>query len=543
MATQCFHIPSVPRGLLLPGLDTYEVQDEELHDPTPAGSNWLFRPPPYISWADLSAEMVTIQNPSAWSGASLDGYTLSDRLQKHTFHFPAGCVVRARRSLTLYCCPGKLSEGALDNLPQTTAVLWKNQDGSLRRKEVMDNTGDALVLSDPLGKEISVLEVPGIDDNGEPEMKLAGVKRTQVLALRTLVLTLCYLRLASLGFAAARVNVNPDVFLLFAALAHVLDVLSRWASSQPGVSMDSFGVVLATMGDRLSALILLGSLAVLDGDARHSQIFAGMLALDITANWLQLSVASNTGKSLAGGAFVRGRGAAPDFPTHLMLRHPFALTLVSLGNEAFLVWSYLVASSSLPLGLRPGMVKASGLVSCWSSDALRLVSSFYSSFSSSSSSSSFLEGSSPPFLMSTAEISTAATEGGEDGGGFGGFEPSRINPAALGLEQGGLLTLGGAGEDGAAAGGAAVAWKAVWMALMVCCAVRQLLSCIQALISMSSLSSGVIADAGRDLQRRNPRPRRGRSTAVEIDGGYGGAGSGNGGSSSVSRARSRSRPR
>lgn len=55
----------------------------------------------------------------------------------------------------------------------------------------------------------------------------------------------------------------------------------------------------------------------------------------------------------------------------------------------------------------------------------------------------------------------------------------RINPAALGLEQGGLLTLGGAGEDGAAAGGAAVAWKAVWMALMVCCAVRQLLSCIQ----------------------------------------------------------------
>ncbi len=30
-----------------------------------------------------------------------------------------------------------------------------------------------------------------------------------------------------------------------------------------------------------------------------------------------------------------------------------------------------------------------------------------------------------------------------------------------------------------AASGAAVTWKAVWMTLMVCCAVRQLLSCIQ----------------------------------------------------------------
>ena len=48
------------------------------------------------------------------------------------------------------------------------------------------------------------------------------------------------------------------------------------------------------------------------------------------ANWLQLSVASAAGGSrpLAGGTFVRGRGAAPDFATHLMLRHPLALTMV-----------------------------------------------------------------------------------------------------------------------------------------------------------------------------------------------------------------------
>lgn len=44
-----------------------------------------------------------------------------------------------------------------------------------------------------------------------------------------------------------------------------------------------------------------------------------------------------------------------------------------------------------------------------------------------------------------------------------------------GLAEGGD---GGELEDLAAEGGA-VTWKAIWMVLMVCCAVRQLLSCIQ----------------------------------------------------------------
>lgn len=48
-----------------------------------------------------------------------------------------------------------------------------------------------------------------------------------MLALRTLVLTLCYLRLGFIAMAAFRVTVNPDVFLLFMGLAHVADVFSR----------------------------------------------------------------------------------------------------------------------------------------------------------------------------------------------------------------------------------------------------------------------------------------------------------------------------
>ncbi|CAM9467935.1 unnamed protein product [Ectocarpus sp. 6 AP-2014] len=519
MATAAFHVPSVPRSLLLPGLDTHQVQEEDdvPTDPTPPGSHWLFRPPPFIAHADLEAETVTIRNPSVWTGANLAGYTLTDRLQRHTYHFPERFVLRARTSLTLYCCPGKFSEGALHNLPQPF-LLWHNQDGSLRRKEVMENSGETLVLSDAKGNEVAVLEVPGTDGE-ETSRTLPGVKRSQVLALRTLVLSLCYLRLVCTGLAAARVTVHPDVFLLFTALAHVFDILSRWASSRPGVPMDDFGVVLATMGDRFSYLVLLGSLVLLDKDPRHSQMFGGMLALDMTANWLQLSVASiSHGSHPLAGTLVSGRGAAPDFATHIMLTHPVELTLVSLGSEAFLVWSYLVASSDLPLGLRAMVAKAGDFLSSLFTE---LLSSFSPSSSSSSSflSSDIADEEVASILISGEETMTAA----EDGGVFGGFEPNRIDSAALGLGED--LGVGEAEDDGDGSP-FSTAWKAVWMTLMVCCAARQLLSCIQALISMSSLSSGVIADAaGKEMQRRHPRSRRS---------------SGGGGSS---RGRSRSRAR
>ncbi|CAM9970662.1 unnamed protein product [Scytosiphon promiscuus] len=399
----------------------------------------------------------------------------------------------------------------------------------------MDNTGDSLVLSDARGREISSLELPGSGDAGEPYMQLPGVKLAQVMALRNLVLMFCYFRLACIGAAAFWVSANPDVFILFTALAHVLDILSRWGSSQPGVPMDNLGAVLATMGDRLSALVLLGSLVLLDSDARHSKTFAFMLVLDLTANWLQLSVASTAGgpHPLA-GISIRGREAAPDFSTHLMLRHSFALTLVSLGNEAFLLWSYLLASSGLPLGLRPMAEKAGDFVSRWISDF--------------SDSLSFL----PPLFFPDARSSSpslVSVDADDDVGGIrGGFEPNRDISAMLGLD--GELQTGKPEDDEESV--VATVWRGVWMALMVCCACRQLLSCIQALISMSSLSSGVIGEAaGKDMQRTRPGPRRSRSTRPVGRDSYGGVDDagvrngdgGGGGSTSASRPRGRSRVR
>lgn len=49
-----------------------------------------------------------------------------------------------------------------------------------------------------------------------------------MLALRTLALTLCYIRLVLIAVAACRVTVNPDTFLLVAVGAHGVDVLCRY---------------------------------------------------------------------------------------------------------------------------------------------------------------------------------------------------------------------------------------------------------------------------------------------------------------------------
>lgn len=109
---------------------------------------------------------------------------------------------------------------------------------------------------------------------------------------------------------------------------------------------------------------------------------------------------------------------------------------MSLGNEAFLLCSYLVAasSSSLPMGLGPMVAKAGGFVSGWFSPLFSIL------FADSAG-----EGSSPQFITPAAETTTTTSTGGGsgaaagatagemelDGGGFGGFEPSRWVEGAL----------------------------------------------------------------------------------------------------------------
>lgn len=89
------------------------------------------------------------------------------------------------------------------------------------------------------------------------------------------------------------------------------------------------------------------------------------------------------------------------------------------------MWSYLVASSDLPLGLRAMVAKASDFLSSLFTELL--------SFSSPSSTSSFPSSDFPEegvgSILISGEETTAAAE---DGGVFGGFEPNRYVCAYVG---------------------------------------------------------------------------------------------------------------
>lgn len=106
---------------------------------------------------------------------------------------------------------------------------------------------------------------------------------------------------------------------------------------------------------------------------------------------------------------------------------------MSLGNEAFLLRSYLAASSSLPLGLGNMVAKAGGSVSGWLLSPDGPFSFFIAPPGENS----------PQSLMSAeTTTTTAAAAAGEmelAGGVFGGFEPSRYIRVFFG---GGGVALG-----------------------------------------------------------------------------------------------------
>lgn len=92
---------------------------------------------PYISNINLLDETITLYNPSSIDHP-MKGYYLHDYHQKHSYKFPDNYIFPAKSYVTIYCCPGQLPHH--DSLSDTeTILLWKNNDGSLRRKEVLNN--------------------------------------------------------------------------------------------------------------------------------------------------------------------------------------------------------------------------------------------------------------------------------------------------------------------------------------------------------------------------------------------------------------------
>ncbi|CAM9630716.1 unnamed protein product [Choristocarpus tenellus] len=258
----------------------------------------------------------------------------------------------------------------------------------------------------------------------------------------------------------------------------MLDLLARWVSRQPGLPMDSFAVALSTLGDRLASLVLVGAIILLDTDPRHRVLFASILSLELGSYWLQMVVAAGRaspppirirgesfvdngngdtgigaglgwagdvgeGRNSIGGSSVGGRrgcggwggcllrksdAVRMDFVGHLMLRQPGLLTLVSFGSEAFLFLSYsfLPAVSAL----------------------LRYSPACY--------------------------IGTPATFYD-----YGAFSSTALGGRGLSGEMEEAVT-GAPGVDAMFFSPILTWWlRPAWMALMVCCGVRQLINVVQ----------------------------------------------------------------
>jgi hypothetical protein len=93
------------------------------------------RDTPFISAMDADEEYLTIFNPSS-EELCLDHYFVVDSKRLHKFTFGKDHIVPAHSQLHLYTCPGG---NYLKGHFISPYALWMNHDGSLRRKEVLNN--------------------------------------------------------------------------------------------------------------------------------------------------------------------------------------------------------------------------------------------------------------------------------------------------------------------------------------------------------------------------------------------------------------------
>jgi hypothetical protein len=82
----------------------------------------------------VEEEYLTISNPLDEEVCVAD-YVLIDSKHLHAFKFPRNTMIPSKSVLYVYTCPAGNHQSDF-NEPN---VLWKNNDGSLRRKEALNN--------------------------------------------------------------------------------------------------------------------------------------------------------------------------------------------------------------------------------------------------------------------------------------------------------------------------------------------------------------------------------------------------------------------
>lgn len=92
---------------------------------------------PFISTVDAENEIIIVSNPSSVE-ISLANFIVVDFRKLHRFKFPVDTKIPPHGDIHLYTCPGGHSPEP-PNAWREPYVFWRNNDGSLRRKEVLNN--------------------------------------------------------------------------------------------------------------------------------------------------------------------------------------------------------------------------------------------------------------------------------------------------------------------------------------------------------------------------------------------------------------------
>ena len=140
---------------------------------------------PYISSMSLLDETITITNPSFYAAIPLKGFFISDHKKNHRYNFPSDFILSPSSSVTLFCCPMKISS---KQSPSLDVLYWKNKDGSLRQAEVLLNDYDKVFLYNAQNVLISSCYQ---QKNGNPHSSRYGTIDPTFHSLRRLLVIIC----------------------------------------------------------------------------------------------------------------------------------------------------------------------------------------------------------------------------------------------------------------------------------------------------------------------------------------------------------------
>eukprot|EP01038_Epipyxis_sp_PR26KG_P006456 gene6456-8880_t len=215
---------------------------------------------PYITRIDAIDELFFIYNPNAIEYYPLDEHFVTDGKKMHCFKFPSNCKIPPLTEMAVYTCPGKITNHAVLIEPH---VLWTNHDGSLRRKEVLNNVYCKLMIYSPIGKCLSSCTVTKDINDGNPVIKRRDEEINFILQairfsnpIRYILYNIRLLTIILMGYFSLS---SPIIYTACFWLGLFLDVIARGdAEADDPFQMTNVQLI----GDRLTSIIVYSSVII-----------------------------------------------------------------------------------------------------------------------------------------------------------------------------------------------------------------------------------------------------------------------------------------